>query len=299
MVEQRNKGGKKGGKWTEWIEKGVLCIHDIVNEHGAFLTKEDMERKYNFKCDDMKFNMIKSAIPMKWKGLLRKVRVPEQAISSEENPHVMIKESMVDLSLLTNKLVYWSIIERKKISPVVCAKWEQALAINKDEWTKIFLNMLVVRETKLRTFQYKVIYNLIPCGLYLNRIGRADSDKCPECGELDEITHYFAECRQLQTFWQSFANWWAEISQSRIEIDTRVIMFGDMSRSKLCDEYNVCIIVAKWHIYKEKLAGNKPFFYKFLCQLKYHLAVERCIAIRNNSIQKFERKWEAILDEIT
>jgi hypothetical protein len=159
--------------------------------------------------------------------------------------------------------------------------------------------VLVVKETKLRTFQYKTIYNLTPCALYLKRIGKADSDKCPDCGELDEIIHYFGECSFLQTFWQSFANWWAEISQSRIEIDARVIMFGDVSKGKLSDEMNACLIIAKWHIYKEKLAGNKPFFYKFLCQLKYHLVIERCIATRNNSLQKFERKWEAILDEIT
>ena len=107
------------------------------------------------------------------------------------------------------------------------------------------------------------------------------------------------ETTNLQTFWQSFANWWAEISQSRVEIDTRVIMFGEVGRSKLSEEFNVCLIVAKWHVYKEKLAGNRPFFYKFLCQLKHHLVVERCIATRNNSLQKFERKWEAILDEIT
>jgi hypothetical protein len=140
---------------------------------------------------------------------------------------------------------------------------------------------------------------LIPCGLYLRRIGKADSDKCPECGKLDDIRHYFAECRSLQTFWQSFASWWAEICQSRTELDTRTIMFGDMSMNNLCEEFNVCLIVAKWHVHKERLAGNKPFFYKFLCQLKHHLVVERCIAIRNNSVQKFEKKWEAILDEIT
>jgi hypothetical protein len=160
-------------------------------------------------------------------------------------------------------VVYWNIIERKRIRLVVCTKWEHTLQIQKDEWKEIFRNVSVVKESKLRTFQYKIIYNLTPCRLYLKRIGKADSDRCPECGELDEITHYFGECRSLQPFWQNLANWWAEISQSRIEIDIRVIMFGGMSGDKLRDELNVCLIIAKWHVHKEKMAGNKPCFYKF------------------------------------
>ena len=77
----------------------MLCIHDIVDEKGAFLSTASLERKYNLKSDEMKFNMIKSAIPNEWKKMLKNVRVLEQTISSEENQHLKVGEGMMDLSL--------------------------------------------------------------------------------------------------------------------------------------------------------------------------------------------------------
>jgi hypothetical protein len=286
-------------KWIDWYEKGIVSIHDIVDERGEFLEKKLLDKKYGIKGDEMKYNMIKSAIPMAWKKALKKSRVTTNAISNEENPHLQINKNPVDMNLLTNRKVYWCIIDKIKIEPVVFAKWERELQIGHDEWKEIFRNGLVVKETKLRTFQYKVIYNLIPCGLYLKRIEKAENDKCPFCGKLDDIIHYFGDCHELQSFWQSFASWWAGISHRIVELDLRTIMFGGIEGMKLRNEFNICLIVAKWHIYKEKLSGSLPFFYKFLCEMKYRLNIERYIAARNNKLAKFETDWDPILDEIT
>jgi hypothetical protein len=76
-------------------------------------------------------------------------------------------------------------------------------------------------------------------------------------------------------------------------------MFGEATGVKLRNELNICLIVAKWHIYKEKLSGNSPCFYKFLCEMKYRLNMERYIAARNNRMSKYETEWDPILDVIT
>ena len=62
---------------------------------------------------------------------------------------------------------------------------------------------------------------------------------------------------------------------------------------------NVCVIMAKWYIYKSKLNETQPFFYQFLCDLKYFLNIEKIIAIRSNKMQHYIQTWQNIDDNLT
>ena len=53
--------------WTQWKTKGINLIHDILNEDGSFLTHRQLEEKYNIKCNFLKYNTLKDAIPTSWR----------------------------------------------------------------------------------------------------------------------------------------------------------------------------------------------------------------------------------------
>ena len=55
---------KEAIKWTDWHDKGINIIHDIVNEDGTFLSNIEIEEKYDVKCDVFKYNILKDSIPM-------------------------------------------------------------------------------------------------------------------------------------------------------------------------------------------------------------------------------------------
>ena len=57
--------------------------------------------------------------------------------------------------------------------------------------------------------------------------------------------------------------------------------------------------MAKWYVYKSKLNESGTFFYKFLCELKYNILIEKTIAIKNDTLQKYINKWEMIDRELT
>ena len=60
-----NKNIKIGNKeitWNAWHNKGINLIHDIANENGTFLSKANLEQKYNVKCDFLKYSALKDAI---------------------------------------------------------------------------------------------------------------------------------------------------------------------------------------------------------------------------------------------
>jgi hypothetical protein len=157
----------------------------------------------------------------------------------------------------------------------------------------------VVSNTKVRAFQYKLLYNLIPCNLYLKKIQRNDTDKCNWCEEVDNTTHYFVSCQQLIPFWHSFTKWWQSLLQEEINFTVEEVLVGVLNNNTKYEPINACILLAKWHIYKNKLNQSDTFFYRFLCELKFYINIEKSIALKNNNLTKFNTKWLAVEEHLT
>ena len=62
---------------------------------------------------------------------------------------------------------------------------------------------------------------------------------------------------------------------------------------------NNCILLAKWNIYKSKLNQSDISFYKFLCDIKYNIQIEKAIAIKNNQLTNFDKLWEMVESFVT
>jgi hypothetical protein len=93
--------------WDSWKDKGINIIHDIVNKAGYFLTTQEIEQKYNFKCDFLKYNNLKDAIPSPWRSLLKTMQIPEETMNFKESAHVNLGKSTKSINLVKNKEIYW------------------------------------------------------------------------------------------------------------------------------------------------------------------------------------------------
>jgi hypothetical protein len=58
--------------YKEWYKKGIVMLHDILQENGDFKNKEELELEYNIRIDCMYYNSLKAAIPAQWKRYVRK-----------------------------------------------------------------------------------------------------------------------------------------------------------------------------------------------------------------------------------
>ena len=88
------------------------------------------------------------------------------------------------------------------------------VSIGEEHWRNIFE---CTKEPKLQTLQWKIIHNIYPTNVLLNRIGLSHTEKCLFCQETDNIQHFFMECMELYDFWRSVIN------TARIYIDTPAI----------------------------------------------------------------------------
>ena len=221
------------------------------------------------------------------------------AINNNEQIHIKIGKNMKPISLIKNKEIYWILVNKKQIKPIIIEKYKLEFGIQEDQWEKIFTIPRVIRDTKIRAFQYKLLFTLTPCNLYLKRIKKSETDRCNWCLDIDDTAHYFAECKKLNKFWSSFAQWFAKMTDQELTLTLEDIMVGYLDKQEYMDTLNACILLAKWHIYKQKLNQKEIFFYKFLCKLKYDIKTERTIAIRSNQPIEYVNTWKIVEDYLT
>ena len=114
------------------------------------------------------------------------MKIPVQTISNKEQPFILCNNRPLALSVAVNKDIYWHFVTKKVTEPIAANKWCTEFNINKTDWPCIYKTYASIQYTKLKSFQFKIINNLIPCNLYLKRIKRSATDKCPTCDQLDD-----------------------------------------------------------------------------------------------------------------
>ena len=80
---------------------------------------------------------------------------------------------------------------------------------NSIKWDKSYnLPFCCTRETKLQTFQFKLLHRRIATNNYLYKIGISLTDSCTFCEQTTEtLIHLFWECESVQKFWQNIQYW--------------------------------------------------------------------------------------------
>ena len=293
------KNGKNELNWKTWQEKNINQIHDIVNAQGTFLTVNELEQKYNMKCNFLQYNLLKDIIPQKWRTILKTMKIDSNVISFNEQIHLYINKVSKCIQNITNKDMYWTFVRSKEEKPIIIDKMEKSFKIMPNQWDKVFTMSTVVKNTKLRTFQYKILYNLIPCNSYLKKITRSDTDKCSTCHKLDDINHYFYNCKNTRIFWNSVTRWWTGATNQQVTLSERDVLIGILDESNKNYALNACIILAKWYIYKCKLNDKQIFIYSFLCDLKHFLNIEKIIALKQGKLIQYNTLWEKIEEHLT
>jgi hypothetical protein len=286
-------------KWNSWIDKGINTIHDVLNMKGDFLTNQEIEQKFGLKCNAIDYNSLKDAIPKEWRKLVKTMRIPLEATDFREELHINMGKITKNINQIKNKEIYWLLVNDIRIESIIINKLQRELKLTENECKIVFTMPRVVYNTKIRAFQYKLLYNLIPCNLYLKQIKRSDTDKCSWCDETDSTAHYFASCKLLTPFWNSFAKWWQSLLQEEINITVEDVLVGILNKTIKYETINACILLAKWHIYKNKLNQTDTFFYRYLCELKSYINIEKSIALKNNKLTNYNLKWHAVEEHLT
>ena len=114
-----------------------------------------------------------------------------------------------------------------------------------------------MRETKLRSFQFKLVDRIINCNKKLFDMKIKASHQCSYCNEMDDISHFFFHCPTVQHLWFLFFEMWNEIEYQHVNLthypNVYGILFGVSSMNDCHEILNFCKLHIKYYIYKQRL----------------------------------------------
>lgn len=281
----------------KWKQAGVKCINDLLHaSEPRFLTHEEINTKLGITSTFIEILQIRAIIPCRWKRLLTSpaTQNPERlpTIKTADNCQVPIHDS-------SSRLLYSHLLKYKSPKITSQQKWDTALQLPQQDrqkfWTEAYtLPFKIVRETKLHTFQYKVLHRRITCNKYLKNIRIKEDDTCISCPEVDTLEHFLFLCPRVQAFWNAPIQWLAREVDLHINISTEEYIFGLHTNSPSSRITNTIALYAKFYIYRQNLFhdGNLSLIH-FLQEFRMKLHTEAFLCKLENKQAKF-RIWRNI-----
>ena len=151
------------------------------------------------------------------------------------------------------------LLRKKETSESMNAKavrfWKDRLDMHIDEriWN---VPKATTKEVRLRELQWKILHNIYPTKILLEKMKVTDNNKCDYCPEsIDSIDHFFYECKKIKDFWSSVSKMLSVGLNEKIILSRNDVLLGipqnDMAKAKtICVNHviligKMCISIVK------------------------------------------------------
>ena len=259
------------------------------------MTKDSIENKYGVEIDIMRYNSIKASLPREWKS-----KITKDAMSKFND--IMPLEEKLEMkrynmnNSIKSKMFYRELIERKtkEIANTAALKWEEYFYYYDFNWIEIRkLPYLTTRETELHSFQFQVLNRYIACNDSLFKWGKAETNICRACDQIESIEHMLYDCLEAQQFWKSLTDIWFSCYGVAIRLSVTDILFGLVNCDPIdyIESLNFIILYGKKHIYSNCVKNEKYSIEIFLQEIILRLQVEKYIWTIKDKRQKFDQRW--------
>ena len=182
---------------------GLSFVSQLFDKNGTIKAWHLLKHKYhlnNRSC--FRWLQLINSITEKWKLTIK------QSSSDAKNliihGHHLTKGSRIlILEKLTSKELYQILISSRNNKVTSFTYFETKFNANNLDWTKIFiLPHLTTYNTYLRSFQYKILHNILFLNKKLYLFGITKSPLCSYCNTYDETPiHLFCECNYTKYLW--------------------------------------------------------------------------------------------------
>ena len=281
--------------WKRWIDAGIINVKDILNNRGEFLDARAVSTKYGIRVNFLEVLQIRQSIPYAWRNALYSAEPSDMY----NELHYIENDKRKILSKSDSKMIYWYFINKRPRTLNCIYKWQEKYPTLGDEcWTRIFKNSFrITRETKLQSFQYKIIHRVIMCKKKLNEMRILDSPLCGYCQENDDLAHFFISCPYVKEFWVAIFEWISTVYETQLNIHDIEILFGIEGDDEYREALNFIILIGKYFIYRHRINDIHILnLYTFKADLRYRLKIQHAISMKVDQTQfkKFQPVYNAL-----
>ena len=289
-------------EWASWQTKGIQYVSDILNAKGDFLSHNEISEKFGVRCHFLQALQIRQSLPLEWRRVIR----TEYSHKPVREPFIHFNGTLLPLNKCTTRFIYECYAQTKYVTPTSVLKWKtlhEDFDMSEEEWTDVFLRPYIcLRETKLQSFQYKIIHRIINCNKKLFDMRIKNSPLCTYCDQTDDIGHFFFLCKDVYEFWREICTWWNTLDYDGVDFpaypNVKTIIFGSQDVTEGVAVLNFCIFHIKYYIYRQRLFHDNVFrLHEIQNVIVAKLEIEKNICQKENRNHKFD-KFEILYENL-
>ena len=276
-----NESKFKQEEITQWKNRGLHNINDLLCETGRFLTFHEFKEKFDVRATSLDYLGLIQSLPRNLRMRHRSRRQPEPII----HPYV----SNVLEKRQGAKQFYHRLIRDKYRQSQNTWEHHWEAEFGEVDWAgtyeAIYKGSTSVR---LQMLNYKIITKISVTNRLLHHMGISEHDRCPRCNShRDSIKHKFWECNDVRLFWTEVSRWLSSLAGvQRLIISKKMVILG-VIRDKFV---NHVVSLGKRVINENSnlSVGN------LIVRINVDRRTEEEIARRNDKLAEFSKKWAAL-----
>ena len=156
-----------------------MYLKDFFSKDGKFVSSQEIHAKL---CDKRKWIANTFKIYSTIKPYLKLINMKNAQFTNIPNvAYIKTKSRLVLVKEQKLYFFYHLLITKKLECPIVEKLWERKFEINihKCKWKEIYKNKVFENvERKIAEFNYKLLFRLIPCNLWLHKCKLKDNKTC-------------------------------------------------------------------------------------------------------------------------
>ena len=172
------------------ILSNILWVKDLfINDR--FITREELNNTVDAGAGNfMSYNLFRTVV-------LNKVNRNDGLDNYDQKPQILFNENTLGNFKRQSFLKQISTIETPSAQNFWASKFQ--MSIPKDMWSNLWRS---TKETRLRALQFKILYNVCPTNILLEKTGIAPKSICQICKVQNITEHFFAECTAVKLMWK-------------------------------------------------------------------------------------------------
>ena len=191
------------------ITRGIITVSNVTTD-GRLLTLLEFRDKYGrYARSVLDYIIVANVL----RGALRGGNI----ISDN---HIYFKGNMI--GNLGRKKFYAMI--KMVVTPLCVGIWERKFGISVDKLHWQIIHQL--KESRLKALTWKIVHNIYPTNILLNKMKISDTQNCKFCKVIDVMEHFFFSCEKVKPLWQEIQRDIQAFLNVEIKLTQEMVILG-------------------------------------------------------------------------
>ena len=193
---------KKSIFFRDFSDKGLNFVYQLFDNKGNVKSWSNIKEEFGFNnIPNFKWQQLIYTLPPSWKKIIKETDNADNLLLP--NHHLIKKNTLTGIEKLNSRQLYSLLVYTHPFTPTSQKYLNELFKTDIFDWKQIYLlPRLVTLDSYSRSFQYKILNNVLYLNKKLFKFRKSTSRLCPFCKLFDEtVLHLFYECNITLNLW--------------------------------------------------------------------------------------------------